>query len=146
MSTIVKLALVFTVHCLASNAFAQTTFNHLDCWYDGGASQMRCPGSVSIQSGRDARVERTFDIVYGEPALSNGQHLSAQEAAPVQETKPAEEAKSQQAAKPEPTRSSDRPRRTSTRLAQAPRCTRYRTYNAATGSYRGYDGVTRACR
>jgi hypothetical protein len=134
MSTIVKLALACAVQCLAGNALAQTTFNHLDCWFDESASQMRCPGSVPIQSGRDARVEQTFDIVSGEPAVSSGQDMSAQEA------------KSAPEARPEPTRSSDRVRRTSTRMAQAPRCTRYRTYNPATGSYRGYDGVTRACR
>ncbi|MFC5068776.1 BA14K family protein [Flaviflagellibacter deserti] len=140
MSTIVKLALACAVQCFGGNALAQTTFNHLDCWFDESASQMRCPGSLPIQSGRDARVEQTFDIVRGEPALSNGQDMS------VQEAKPAPEAKSSTEAKPEPTRSNERVRRTSTRMAQAPRCTRYRTYNAATGSYRGYDGVTRACR
>jgi len=117
----------------------QTGTNHLDCWFDAGLNAIQCP-SHSLQEGRGAtidpdRVDRAFDIL--DPGLPGIQTPSVQtpDVQPVPKPRRAEKL---------------RPERTKARTARTsrsnPGCRNYRTYNASTQTYRGYDGVVRQCR
>jgi BA14K-like protein len=93
-------------------------------------------------------------IVEDKPAAVQDKPAAAEEkpviAEPKTASKPPEETapdNSQASVKPEPVpvpRRGDR--RPHERTASAPSCTQYRTYNAASGTYRGFDGRTRPCR
>ena len=101
----------------------ETGFNHLDCWFDQASNAVKCPTVGALQEGRGSRTEIP-------------EHTgSATSAVPVP--------------KPAPPRNAA-PESRAVEVAgqgpETPSCRRYRTYDAATHTYRGYDGVVRKCR
>lgn len=127
-----RAAIVFSLFvpiALSAQPSPQVELNHLDCWYDEGAKAMQCPPVDDLQTGRASRVDRAFEAT--EPPARN----------PVPVPVPAPAAR-QSAPAPKPPRSV-------TAEAEGPRtpsCPKYKTYDAATNTYRGYDGVVRKCR
>lgn len=93
-------------------------------------------------------------VVEDKPAAVQDKPAAAEEkpgvAEPKTASKPSEDTapdNSQASVKPEPVPLPRRgERRQHERTASTPNCMQYRTYNAASGTYRGFDGRTRPCR
>jgi hypothetical protein len=98
--------------------------NHLDCWFDEMAGDMKCPPMSALQTGRASRVDQAFDVV-DTPVAAVDPDVQGKSAPPARKQRPVSLA------------SSD---------PKTPGCTRYKTYNPATRTYRSYEGVIRKCR
>ena len=105
---------------------------------------------------KPAVVEQTSAIPDAKPAVVEQKAAPAGEKPAVVHGKPAVKQKSVARPSKSAARSKaaepSKPVRT-TSIANKPRertmvmlCTRFRTYNASSGTYRGYDGQTRSCR
>ena len=122
--------------------------NHLDCWFDEALNAVQCP-SDSLQEGRGARidpdrVDRAFDVLDPpEPAIAPPGAQPLPEPRPAQAEGTRTERTRTDRARTERARTA-RPR--TARSSRNPGCRNYRTYNPATQTYRGYDGVVRQCR
>jgi hypothetical protein len=104
-------------------------FNHLDCWFDEAAKAVQCTPISELQTGRASRIDRAFEAV--DTPASSVQAPSSR----------AQASKPRVRSEPKP-----RPVRVAREYPKNPSCTRYKTYDAATKSYRGYDGVVKKCR
>jgi len=112
-----------------SSSAQGTGLSHLDCWFDEAEKAVKCPPIAALQTGRASRVDNAFNAVGG----------------PAPTLNPA-------APNPEAQASRAPPARAARRIALAssdpktPSCTKYKTYDPATKTYRGYDRVVRKCR
>jgi len=102
----------------------ETELSHLDCWFDETEKAVKCPPVGALQTGRASRVDNAFTAVGG----------PARDVNPVaQESRP-----------PPPPKS--RPIAVASNDPKTPSCTKDKTYDPATRTYRGYDRVIRKCR